>query len=318
MFGYKAFDENLCCRGFRYEIGKTYEFEGAPIPCKQGFHFCKSIPETYIFYPKSNHTRICQIEALGDISTDDDIKYVTNKIRIVEEISEVWIKKGNGNSTSTGYCNTGSYNTGSRNTGSCNTGSWNTSNRNTGDCNKGDRNTGDYNTGASNTGNYNTGNSNTGSWNTGRCNTGDYNTGHCNTGDYNTGRYNTGCFNTISSKLRFFNKESDWTMKGWLASRARNIMNSKPRLVEWVDESDMTEHEKEMNPTYKTTGGFLKRCNNNHRVQEWWDDLSEGEKQCVLDLPNFDPQIFKECTGIDVGMSNIIMDGSLYCEQGTP
>ena len=24
MIGYKAFNKNLCCRGFQYEVGKTY------------------------------------------------------------------------------------------------------------------------------------------------------------------------------------------------------------------------------------------------------------------------------------------------------
>jgi hypothetical protein len=27
MIGYKAFDKNLQCRGFQYEVGKEYEFE---------------------------------------------------------------------------------------------------------------------------------------------------------------------------------------------------------------------------------------------------------------------------------------------------
>ena len=58
MRGFKAFDKNLTCRGFQYEIGHTYEFDGEPIPCKQGFHFCKSITECYNYYPMTNDTRI--------------------------------------------------------------------------------------------------------------------------------------------------------------------------------------------------------------------------------------------------------------------
>lgn len=45
MRGYKAFNKDMTCKGFQYEIGHTYEFDGEPIPCKQGFHFCKSIAE---------------------------------------------------------------------------------------------------------------------------------------------------------------------------------------------------------------------------------------------------------------------------------
>lgn len=31
MIGYKAFDKNLQCRGFQYEVGKEYEMDGERI-----------------------------------------------------------------------------------------------------------------------------------------------------------------------------------------------------------------------------------------------------------------------------------------------
>ena len=32
----------------------------------------------------------------------------------------------------------------------------------------------------------------------------------------------------------------------------------------------------------------------------WWDGLSDRKKTIVMNLPNFDKDIFKEITGIDV------------------
>ena len=107
MRGFKAFTENLTCRGMQYQVGSTYEFDGEPIPCKQGFHFCKSIAECYMFYGMSDNTRICVVDAIGDIKTDDNIKFCTNKITVIEEITDEWKRKGNSNASSTGYSNTG-------------------------------------------------------------------------------------------------------------------------------------------------------------------------------------------------------------------
>ena len=120
MIGYKAFNKDLTCRGFQYEIGQTYSMEESPVPCERGFHFCKSIAETYNYYNMSDNTRICKIEALGEVQTDDDKKYCTNVIKILEEITEDWERKGNSNSTNSGYCNSGD-----RNSGDCNSGNWN-------------------------------------------------------------------------------------------------------------------------------------------------------------------------------------------------
>lgn len=201
MRGFKAFNKDLTCRGFQYEIGHTYEFDGELIPCEQGFHFCKSITECYEFYDMSEDTRICVVDAIGDIATKDEIKYCTNKIVIVEEVTEEWKRKGNSCSTSTGYFNTGGYNTGDRNTGDKNTGDWNSGEQNSGDFNSGDYNSGNFNSGSHNTGFSNSGDGNTGDRNAGTRNAGCKNTGHKNNGDLNTGSLNAGDRNTGNSNL---------------------------------------------------------------------------------------------------------------------
>lgn len=40
MKAYKAFNPDMTCRGFQYEIGQTYEMEEEPIKCERGFHAC--------------------------------------------------------------------------------------------------------------------------------------------------------------------------------------------------------------------------------------------------------------------------------------
>lgn len=147
---------------------------------------------------------------------------------------------------------------------------------------------------------------NTGDWNTGNCNTGYYNTGYGNIGDYNTGdwnksSFNTGCFNTEEQKIMLFNKPSDMTYREWMDSDAKRLLSQiSKNVVEWVDEEDMTDEEKTAYPTYETIGGYLKTLDESESGQLWWNKLSDCDKQIIKSIPNFDPDIFYECTGIKV------------------
>lgn len=146
-----------------------------------------------------------------------------------------------------------------------------------------------------------TGRCNTGDNNTGDNNTGDSNTGDRNTGDWNKSSFNTGCFNTEEQKIILFNKPSDMTYREWIDSDARNLLNQIPKnIVEWVDEEDMTDEEKAAYPTYETIGGYLKTLDESESGQLWWNELSDCNKQIIKSIPNFDPDIFYECTGIKV------------------
>ena len=62
----------------------------------------------------------------------------------------------------------------------------------------------------------------------------------------------------------------------------------------------MTDEEKEENPTYKTTGGYLKVFDKSESAQIWWDGLSDENKEIIKSIPNFDAEKFEKCTGIKI------------------
>ena len=146
MRGYKAFNSDLTCRGMQYEIGKEYKFDSEPVPYRQGYHFCETISDCYEFYPMEDDTRICEVEALGEI-TQEGVKFVTNYIKVLDEVTGENLKKGNTGSRNSGYRNSGDRNSGYRNSGDWNSGDWNSGYRNSGYRNSGDWNSGDRNSG---------------------------------------------------------------------------------------------------------------------------------------------------------------------------
>ena len=144
--GFKGFNQGLTCRGFQYEIGKTYEYDGNIELCSQGFHFCRKLQDVHTFY-NLKESRICEIVADGKI-IDDDKKSVCARISIIRELSREEIDAV----VNTGKYNTGLFNSGNRNSGNRNSGDWNSGNRNSGGCNSGNWNSGDWNSGNWNSG----------------------------------------------------------------------------------------------------------------------------------------------------------------------
>ena len=277
--GYKVFNPDWTCRGFQYEVGKTFEEDVTPECCEAGFHFCTKASDCFNYYRLDSNNKVAEVLALGEVdSRSDDTKCCTNKIQIVREIS--WQELLT-------IVNTGKSCTGLCNTGDCNTGDWNTGDWNTGNCNTGNRNTGDWNTG---------------DWNTGNCNTGDWNTGDWNTGDWNIVNASSGCFCTKNQKILIFDKPSEWTLEDWWSSDARHLLNQIPKnVVERIYSFDMTDEEKEKHPTYETTDGYLKVLDESESAQIWWNGLSEKNKETIKSIPNFDVEKFEKCTGIKVG-----------------
>ena len=305
VHGFKVFRPDWTCspngNTKQYTCPGKFEEEGELDVCGHGMHFCQTAADCFNYYSFNSENKVAEVIAYGDVRTEGD-KSCTDKLEIVREIpwDEV-LRIVNIGKNCTGRCNTGDCNTGNRNTGNRNTGDCNTGNRNTGNCNTGNCNTGNCNTGNRNTGDCNTGNRNTGNRNTGDWNTGDWNTGDWNTGDWNKSSFNTGCFNTEEQKIMLFNKPSNMTYSEWLDSDARYLLNQIPKdVVEWVYEEDMTDEEKAAHPTYETTGGYLKVLDESECGQLWWGSLSDRRKEIIKAIPNFDAEIFFQCTGVRV------------------
>lgn len=230
MKGYKVFNSDWTCRGFKYEIGKTYEHKGVINLCEEGFHFCKNLIDCFNYYSFDPNNKVAEIEAEGKIIEGTD-KCVTSKITIIKEIT--WNEVLD------------LVNTGKNNSGNCNSGNW-------------------------------------------------------NSGDCNSAKHSSGIFNTEETKIKIFDKESNWTFEDWIDSKSYKILNQM-RLTEWIYEEEMTEEEKQKNPDYETKGGYLRKYEYKEACKIMWDKLTEEEKETVMtEIPNFDKDKFYKITGIRI------------------
>ena len=305
----KGFDKNLCCRGMQFEVGNEYkiENEGKKIElCSNTvFHYCDSLQKVHAHYSVSDETnRFCEIEVLGEEVTDGE-KCGSDHIRIVREITGEELKqlKGliNGN---TGLFNSGDWNSGDRNSGNRNSGDRNSGNRNSGDWNSGNRNSGDWNSGNWNSGNMNSGNWNSGDWNSGNMNSGNRNSGNMNSGNRNSGVFNScngsnGVFcNKEDMNIRIFNMPSGMSMEDFYRSKYWDaICSADFRLTEWVEYS---EEEKQADEKKALIGGYLKKNTYKDACAGWWSDMTEENREMIKSMPNFDKEVFKDITGIEV------------------
>lgn len=110
--GYKVFNPDWTCRGFQYELGKTYEMEANPLCCNRGFHFCKKASDCFNYYSFDSNNKVAEVTALGLINNSSDgDKSCTNKIRIDRELTwhEV-LDLVNTGKDCTGRCNSGDWN----------------------------------------------------------------------------------------------------------------------------------------------------------------------------------------------------------------
>jgi hypothetical protein len=298
IIGFKVTDKDMKCRDIQFTMNKKHSVKGDIVVCNNGFHFCKELKDCFNYYAFTPENRVFLVEGQGDFDFDNN-KVAVRDIKFIKELN--WyqildkINTGIGNS---GLNNSGDYNSGNRNSGDYNSGDYNSGYYNSGYYNSGNYNSGNRNSGNRNSGNRNSGNRNSGDYNSGDYNSGNYNSGNRNSGDYNSGYYNSGdynsgYYNSDEPTVRIFNKDS-----GVKFSKIILPCVEMP-TTKWIAESDMTDEEKQNNPKFFVTKGYLKTIPYKEAFKIAWDN-NRYFREATLVLPNFDAKIFEDITGIKI------------------
>ena len=86
IIAYKGFDKDFKCRGFQYEVGKTYEMDGNIACCNRGFHACESPMEVFDYYDMLT-SRFAEVEQSGKIDIEAvSTKTCSSRIKIKAEL----------------------------------------------------------------------------------------------------------------------------------------------------------------------------------------------------------------------------------------
>ena len=122
-----------------------------------------------------------------------------------------------------------------------------------------------------------------------------------NSGDMNSGDRNPGFLCTCTPPYVVFDRPTETNM----------LIYKWPLffffdLYVFVEEGEMSKSEKDGNPSYKTTGGYLKTLDYKEAWRMSWSKADIEDKKKVLDIPNWNNQKFLEITGINVERELVI------------
>ena len=116
-------------------------------------------------------------------------------------------------------------------------------------------------------------------------NTGLFNSGNWNSGNWNSCNSSNGFFcNQEDKDIRIFNKPSGMSSREFRRSKYYDALISEPLELTYWDEKN----EKLKCRKYKDACAI------------WWSKLTAENKKIIQQIPNFDPDVFLDITGIDV------------------
>ena len=87
VIAYKGMDSDMSCKGFQYEVGKSYKTDKAELR-ECGFHACLNPIDVLDYYPKYLSSRYFKVKLSGEITKCSmwDTNVAATEITILEEI----------------------------------------------------------------------------------------------------------------------------------------------------------------------------------------------------------------------------------------
>ena len=87
VIAYKGMNSDMTCKGFHYEVGKSYKTDKAEL-CNCGFHACLNPIDVLDYYPKHLSSRYFKVKLSEEITKCGmwDTNVAATKITILEEI----------------------------------------------------------------------------------------------------------------------------------------------------------------------------------------------------------------------------------------
>ena len=96
MKAYKAFNHDLTCNDFQYQVGQTYQLDEPLRLYYSGFHASTVLSDVFYYYNVLTLPRLCEVELLGNIqksTMDMNSIRATDKIKIVRELKQKDVKR---------------------------------------------------------------------------------------------------------------------------------------------------------------------------------------------------------------------------------
>lgn len=89
VIAYKGMNSDMTCRGFQYEVGKSYKTYKAEL-CQCGFHACLNPRDVFGYYSRKTKSRYFKVKLSGKITKCGiwDTNVAATEITIIEEMTD--------------------------------------------------------------------------------------------------------------------------------------------------------------------------------------------------------------------------------------